>query len=408
MIIALEGGIGIFNVFFKENQKTKVLTRFDAISGYRICQIEDLNGISYKGNECNRHGLFVTPYESNSKNSKNNIGILLSGNSVAKGDGISSKSNIKAFPGQLEKYLREENKLIDIVNITEGGYNSWQDNVEITRYFNAYKVNNDLPSIKVIISFGGMVDFFNFIELLKKENFNESEYMRANGLMINKETLDFADIFQKVLNGNLFANINLFMQSIASGIRANSELFNLTNERYLAARQLLKKAYLNHKNESSKTENINNAEVLKIENIIKKFDLDLESYNFIKEYVTDSVVRNYRASSSLSDAKFIFAYSPSFFSGLDKSLNINEPLIPINKLKGKYLYHLEIKELEKDYRKTLLKKLKAYEKILVIDYSLFGNSENWFLDNSHFNVFGSKKMAKIVSEDIIKIISNQD
>ena len=106
----------------------------------------------------------------------------------------------------------------------------------------------------------------------------------------------------------------------------------------------------------------------------------------IKDYITDSVVRNYRASSALSDAKFIFAYAPSFFSGLDKSLK-NEPLIPINKLKGEYLYHLEIKELEKDYRKTLLKKLKASKNILVIDYSLVGNSETWFRDNSHFNVF---------------------
>ena len=42
--------------------------------------------------------------------------------------------------------------------------------------------------------------------------------------------------------------------------------------------------------------------------------------------------------------------------------------------------------------------------IKVIDYAGIANYETWFLDNTHLNAYGQKKLAELIYDDTIEII----
>ena len=96
------------------------------------------------------------------------------------GEGLYSKENKKGFASQLEENLRDLDKSIDLVNLAYSGYNTWQEHLETARYLNSEPMHEDLPQVDIIISFGGIQDFWNFLRLLAS-NEKEDRYEYANG-----------------------------------------------------------------------------------------------------------------------------------------------------------------------------------------------------------------------------------
>ncbi len=405
IFLALEASIRVISSFSTDIQeKGDVIFRIDAISGWRSCQSGQVKNISLSGSQCNRHGLAITPYQS--RLNDNNIGLLLTGNSVAKGTNISSKKNRQNFPGMLESKLRQTNQLIDIVNLSDNGFNSWQEHIEIARYLNASPIYDDLPDIKLIISFGGIQDFWTFFELIKKGDLHNGQYMKANNLMIDLQTLDFVDNIQKAKNGNIILSVDFFLQSIVAFLRDKSKLFQFSHVSLVKFSDLLMNRDHQLNSHELNINTFNDSYPFLDDLVTDMFNLDMTTYNSIKEYVTDSVVRNIRASSAISNAKYIFAYAPTFYSAMNVEYQNNVPIIPPNIMTNKYLYDLGVREIEKDYRQTLLRKLRSVKDVMILDYSPVATSTNWFIDYAHFSNIGTENMSNILANDLLKILNN--
>ena len=163
------------------------LTRFASISGWTH-NCEYINYDHNFPNEviCNKHGLVKTPFIKSNTN-EDIIGILLLGNSVAMGEGLYSRNNINTFASQLEIHLRQINSNIDLVNAAYSGFNSWQEHLETVRYLNSEPLFDDLPKLSMIVSFGGIQDFWNFLRLLVNSDIKTTnDYRVANGMMIQE------------------------------------------------------------------------------------------------------------------------------------------------------------------------------------------------------------------------------
>ena len=154
----------------KSNTKITNGTKYDSLTGWREnCDNKYINSENYKFLICDRNGFIKTPFESDNKQ-KDTYGILLLGNSVAMGEGLYGFDNKKTFASQLEKNLRNFNPKVDLVNAAYSGFNTWQEHVETFRYLNAEPFNDNLPPVNLIVSFGGIQDFWNFMRLLSEND----------------------------------------------------------------------------------------------------------------------------------------------------------------------------------------------------------------------------------------------
>ena len=163
IIFILEITLTLTNKF---NTKYTIGTKYDSLTGWREnCTNKYTNPENYDFLICDRNGFIKTPYEHDRKQ-KDIYGILLLGNSVAMGEGLYGSNNAKTFASQLEKNLRNFNPKIDLINAAYAGFNTWQEHVETFRYLNSEPFNDDLPRLRLIVSFGGIQDFWNFMRLL--------------------------------------------------------------------------------------------------------------------------------------------------------------------------------------------------------------------------------------------------
>ena len=64
----------------------------------------------------------------------------------------------------------------------------------------------------------------------------------------------------------------------------------------------------------------------------------------------------------------------------------------------------DFQKLERDFREELLLRISSIEGIKVIDYAGTANYETWFIDNTHLNAYGQKKLAELIYIDTIDII----
>ena len=96
----------------------------------------------------------IRTFRSTNKNNINNAkGIAILGNSVALGYPVTHQGIFeKSFVNLLEKELIKKDELIDIVNLSNHGFNSWQENVQLVKYFNSNNNFYDLPNIKLVAS----------------------------------------------------------------------------------------------------------------------------------------------------------------------------------------------------------------------------------------------------------------
>ena len=388
----------------KANTKFTNGTKYDSLTGWREnCDNKKTNPKNYKFLICDRNGFIKTPFENNKQ--KDTYGILLLGNSVAMGEGLYGFENEKTFASQLEKNLRNENPKIDLVNAAYAGFNTWQEHVETFRYLNSEPFNDDLPPLRLIVSFGGIQDFWNFIRLLSRNDGKRNEYSFANGMMIDKNNIEYINFLTSSSLGNMRSGFIAFSNSIRKSSNFLSYIDNLRSKNKLKPGTYEKKQLTI--NLETKIKNKNLKEVLE-----QRLNLDFAEYQKIKNYAIQSTLRNISSTSNLNlDSKYIYVYAPNYFSSLsEKQLKSNDYkyLIGIKHLIGNPVFPLKILEremhlIEKDYRETLLSEMRRNKNIKLIDYSQKAENTNWFIDYSHFTEFAASKLSSMLAIEILDI-----
>ena len=392
---------------FINKSSTKIIneTKYDSLTGWREnCANKYTNPENYKYLICDRNGFIKTPFEYDKKK-KDTYGILLLGNSVAMGEGLYGFDNEKTFASQLEKNLRNKNPKIDLVNAAYAGFNTWQEHVETFRYLNSEPFNDDLPPLELIVSFGGIQDFWNFIRLLSENNRNINEYSFANGMMINKTNIKYINFLTSSSLGNIRSGFLAFLNSIRKSSNFISYVDDLRSRNKVKP-GIYEKKQLTVNLEANKKKNLK--EVLE-----QRLNLSFVEYEKIKNYAIQSTLRNISSTANLNlDNKYIYVYAPNYFSSLsEKELNDQnyEYLIGIKHLVGDPIFPpkilvREMHLIEKDYRKSLSKEIEKNKKIIYIDYSQEAKSSSWFLDYSHFTEFAASKLSSKLAEDIFAVI----
>ena len=396
----------IFLFINKSNTKLTNGTKYDSLTGWREnCYNKYSNSENNNFLICDRNGFIKTPFEYDKKQ-KDTYGILLLGNSVAMGEGLYGFDNEKSFASKLEKNLRNKNPKIDLINAAYAGFNTWQEHVETFRYLNSEPFNDELPPISLIVSFGGIQDFWNFIRLLSTKNKHIKDYSFANGMMIDKNNIDYVNSLTNISQGNVRSGLNSLLTSIrkSSNILSYIDSFrsrNRVNPGTYERKQLTLNLETNIKNK-------NLEEVLE-----KRLNLDFAEYEKIKNYAIQSTLRNISSTANLDlNNKYIYVYAPNYFSSLSKGqLNGQnyKYLIGIKHLVGNPIFPPRILEremylIEKDYRETLFSELRRNKKIFFIDYSQKADNTNWFLDYTHFTEFAASKLSSNLAADILKVI----
>ena len=389
----------------KANTKLTSGTKYDSLTGWREnCDNKNTNPENYQFLICDRNGFIKTPFEYEGKK-KDIFGILLLGNSVAMGEGLYGFDNQKTFASQLEINLRKKNPKIDLVNAAYAGFNTWQEHVETFRYLNSEPFNDHLPPISLIVSFGGIQDFWNFIRLLSKNNLNKNEYSFANGMMIDKNNIEYINFLTSSSLGNIRSGFIAFSNALKNNSNFLTYIDNLRSIKKVKPGTYEKKQLTVFLKTDIKNKNLK--EVLK-----HRLNLDYEEYEKIKNYAIQSTLRNISATANINfEKKYIYVYAPNYFSSLSvDQLNDKDHkyLIGIKHLIGSPLFPLKILEremslIEKDYRKTLFRELRGNKNIAFIDYSQKAENTNWFLDYSHFTEFAASKLSSMLAIEILEI-----
>jgi len=403
--------IFIFEITFlftnKSIKKFSNSTKYDSLTGWREnCDNKYTNPENYKFLICDKNGFIKTPYETKNK-FENTYGVLLLGNSVAMGEGLYGFNNEKTFASQLENYLRIKEPSIDLVNAAYSGFNTWQEHVETFRYLNSEPFSDDLPKADLILSFGGIQDFWNFLRLLSTFNNDKAKkYSAANGMMINKLNIEYINFLTSSSLGNIKSGFLAFINSIKTSSKLLSYLDNLASTKKIKPGiyekvQLTLDIQPNNQNKN-------------LEEIVNdRFNLNLNEYEKVKSYSIKSTLRNIIANNNLEfDSKYIYVYAPNYFNSLSQDqLNGNDYkyLIGIKHLIGNPAFPLKILEremflIEKDYRETLFREMKNDRNIVFLDYSQKAKGTNWFLDYSHFTEFGASELSSILAQDLIDLI----
>ena len=389
----------------RSNTKPINGTKYDSLTGWREnCDNKYNNPENFKFLICDRNGFIKTPFEHNKQN--DTYGILLLGNSVAMGEGLYGFNNKKTFASQLEKNLRNEDPKIDLVNAAYSGFNTWQEHVETFRYLNSEPFNDYLPPIDLIVSFGGIQDFWNFMRLLSKDDEKRNEYSFANGMMIDKKNIEYVNFITSSSLGNIRSGFVAFLNSIRKNSNFLSYLDDLKSINKVKPGTYEKKQLTINVETNRKNKNLK--EVLE-----HRLNLDFAEYEKIRNYSIKSTLRNINSNANLDlKNKYIYVYAPNYFSSMSVE-QINgqnyKYLIGIKHLIGKTIFPPKILEremhlIEKDYRETLSKELEKNKKIIYFDYSQEAESSSWFLDYSHFNEFAASKLSSKLAEDIFEVL----
>ncbi len=394
--------IEVSSLFFtRGNSFNRRQTKYDAITGWRK---ECKNNYSNVQNKefliCNRHGLIKTPYQSKGKNI---FGILLLGNSVAMGEGLYGYENNKTFASQLELNLRNQDASIDLVNAAYSGFNSWQEYSEMIRYLNAEPFFDDLPALDMVVSFGGIQDFWRFVRLLNTfNNPKKMEYSFANNMMIEKTTIEYINFLSSSTSGNIKSGFSSFINAI----KAKSRIINIFDSIY---KKSFSNTIYNKKTELVINDDVNSASGNLKDIVERSFGINYEKYEKIRDYSINSTIRNLKASSNLlnPEINYVYVYAPTYFSSLSENSFNNKYVIGIKHLVGFPKFSLKIFEsemriIESDYRSALIREIKKIPTIMLLDYSGEAKS-NWFYDYSHFTEFAAGKISFKLSNQLLQI-----
>lgn len=370
----------LFDPIGLETQNTKYILVPDVITGSNRIEVAKEN-FKNKKDYVNKHGLVKTNFKSNNLLDKNIKGILVTGNSVAYGYPLTHEGKyLNTFVNKLEQGLRLKDKKIDVINLSYSSLNSWQENIQLARYFNSEKNHNDLPSnIVLTASIGGIQDFWQFLDLLYMNPEEKNIYYKANGLMSGQSEVLLVK-YSKALNGNIYDALELLITNVVRYIQANSSLYKVVRP--------LTSNFLRVNEDNSENKNFK-SEVTEFKEIINnKIKISLNEYENRKKIVIDSVGRNLKSMSALNDnKKMIFIYLPTRFSSIDEDTNLENRYLYKDKLNVS-----DLNQLEKDYRESLITNLSSIKTLSVFSLASI-SSYDWFVDESHFSEKGHEKVA---------------
>ena len=361
----------------------------DMVNGIRFLD-PDSKSIDKKNIYIEKHGLVKTFHTANPENKNLDKGLIITGNSVSLGHPLVERGKYKkTFVNLIEKNLIENNKQIDMINLSFYNFNSWEEKVELNRYIISQANHIDLPKVNLVASLGGIQDYWGFIETLHNKNNLNDEYYKAGGLMTwknrNQPFVDFYEESYKASQGNIFSGFGILVDSLLTFVKENSNTIEIVR-RFKDRKFNIQN--LNYGDYEDFNQITNHKKLLG--NIIKnKIKISSEEYLNRKNYVISSTERNIKSVvNSIPNSKFLFVYLPTRITVKDQF-----------NLKNRYKYNdLNIRDLhiiEKDYRDSLILKLSALKNIKVVNMGEKGNYD-WFTDESHFSLKGHQEIKKLL------------
>ena len=362
----------------------------DLINGIRFIDPNTSKSKDKKNIYIEKHGLVKTFYTANPENKNSNKGLIITGNSVSLGHPLIERGKYKkTFVNLLEKKLIENNNSIDIVNLSFYNFNSWEEKVELNRYFISQANHIDLPKINLVASIGGIQDYWGFIETLYNNKNLNDRYYKAGGLMTwknrNQSFVDFYKESYKASQGNIFSGFSILIDSVLSFVKENSNTIEIV--RRFKDRKF-NSLNLNYSDFEDFNKIKNNKSLLA--KIIKnKIKITPEEYLNKKNFVIDSTERNIKSLiSSVPNNNFLFIYLPSRIT-IKQQFNIK------NRYKYKDLNIRDLHIIEIDYRNSLISKLSALKNIKVVNIGNEGKYD-WFIDESHFSLKGHREINNLL------------
>ena len=333
-------------------------------------------------------------------------GIIFLGDSVTQG--VLSSGNDYIFSSLLQKKIEKDN--YKVINLAFSSFNSWMENAELNRYLNFYKGDKDLPSPEVVISLGGIQDFWRFINNLENRTSNKNSFYKDSyGLMMSDRFIKYSTDIFSVMEGNIIKSLEVLFSSIKVNFLKNSSSAQLLRE---LKNILIIKKEITLKNRFSNMEisdreykkNINTRQLITEINKSNKIKISYERYIYLRDLSIDSLVRNIKSNIAILDKKkFVYVYSPSMLSTLPIDPKYREISLSTPDKSVFDFYTLQL--IENDYRKNLLNKINSIENLYLIDYSrLIGNMHSeYFNDNSHFTDKGHELISEKLYKDLIKL-----
>ena len=334
-------------------------------------------------------------------------GIIFLGDSVTQG--VLSSGNDYIFSSLLQKKIEKDN--YKVINLAFSSFNSWMENAELNRYLNFYKGDKNLPSPEIVISLGGIQDFWRFINNLENRvSRKNSSYKDSYGLMMSDRFIKYSTEIFSVMEGNILKSLEVLISSIKVNILKNSSTAQLLRElknNFLMNKEITFKNRFSNMKISNKEykKNINIRQLISEINNSNKIDVSYERYIYLRNLSIDSLIRNIKSNIAILDEKkFVYVYSPSMLSTLPIDPKHRQILLSTPNKSFFDFYTLQI--LENDYRINLLNKLSLIENLYLLDYSKLINNYHfsYFNDNSHFSDEGHKLISEKLHKDL-KILS---
>ena len=334
-------------------------------------------------------------------------GIIFLGDSVTQG--VLSSGNNYIFSSLLQKKLEKDN--YKVINLAFSSFNSWMENAELNRYLNFYKGDKNLPSPEVVISLGGIQDFWRFVNNLENRvSNNYSFYKDSYGLMMSDRFIKYSTDIFSVMEGNILNSFEVLFSSIKVNFLKNSSSAQLLRE---LKNNLITKKEITLKDKFSNMEisnkeykkKINASQLITEINKSNNIKISSERYIYLRNLSIDSLVRNLKSNIAILDKnKFVYVYSPSMLSTLPIDPKYRKILLLTPDKSIFDFYTLQL--IENDYRKNLLNKISSIENLYLLDYSqIINNSHSsYFNDNSHFTDKGHELVSEKLDEDLRKLM----
>ena len=334
-------------------------------------------------------------------------GIIFLGDSVTQG--VLSSGNNYIFSSLLQKKLEKDN--YKVINLAFSSFNSWMENAELNRYLNFYKGDKNLPSPEVVISLGGIQDFWRFVNNLENRvSNNYSFYKDSYGLMMSDRFIKYSTDIFSVMEGNILNSFEVLFSSIKVNFLKNSSSAQLLRElknNLITKKEITLKDRFSNMEISNKEykKKINASQLITEINKSNNIKISSERYIYLRNLSIDSLVRNLKSNIAILDKKkFVYVYSPSMLSTLPVDPKYREILLLTPDKSVFDFYTLQL--IENDYRKNLLNKISSIENLYLLDYSqIINNSHSsYFNDNSHFTDKGHELVSEKLHEDLRKLM----
>jgi len=320
-----------------------------------------------------------------------------------------SSGNNYIFSSLLQKKLEKDN--YKVINLAFSSFNSWMENAELNRYLNFYKGDKNLPSPEVVISLGGIQDFWRFVNNLENRvSNNYSFYKDSYGLMMSDRFIKYSTDIFSVMEGNILNSFEVLFSSIKVNFLKNSSSVQLLRElknNLITKKEITLKDRFSNMEISNKEykKKINASQLITEINKSNNIKISSERYIYLRNLSIDSLVRNLKSNIAILDKnKFVYVYSPSMLSTLPVDPKYREILLLTPDKSVFDFYTLQL--IENDYRKNLLNKISSIENLYLLDYSkLINNSHSeYFNDNSHFTDKGHELVSEKLHEDLINLM----